>query len=233
MGKGGCSPRARCLTQRSRSGRAASAGSPKPEKGGVVPPCHNPLPRPGNALLRVLSNFWQLGLDGEGATGGGPGSQQRLCHAKPPSQRGRRIPTWLEAPSGGWRHPGASPAPKGWGGQPDPTSRHGTHSRAWSRGDPVAVPQFTHLHPSRGGARVTNASLGLMVCRWLLEGFGCPGHPVGSGVQLGTLVCRPKPPREKGSTHKPASGLFLTKSHSNFPWRGASSARGAGTAPAG
>lgn len=93
VGRGGCSTQARYLTQCSRSGRAARPGSPRPSwrRGST---CHGPPPRCRNALWMVISNIWQLQLDGEEATDRGPGSQRTLCHAKPPPC--------------GWRHrPGA------------------------------------------------------------------------------------------------------------------------------
>lgn len=144
MGRGGCSTRARYLTRCSRGGGAAGAGSPglgRRRRGGF--PHHGPrhgTGMPFGWFFLIFGSFSWTGrgpLDGEGATGRGPGSQRRLCHAKPPLQRGRWMPTWVEAPSRGWRDPGALPAPEGWWKQPDPTSRHGTHSRAWSRGEHV------------------------------------------------------------------------------------------------
>lgn len=74
-----------------------------------------------------------------------------------------------------------------------------------------------------------NASLGLMACRLLLEGrvgTWVPWAPGGVGGAAGDPHLQTQAPREKGSAHEPASGLFLTRSRSNFLWRGTSSARG-------
>lgn len=136
-------------------------------------------------------------LDGEGATGRGPGSQQRLCHAKAFLLRGQ----------GGWRHrpraagtQGLFQPPKGGGSsQSRATSTAFTAKFGAAEMLCLSLPTCICVR-----ARIICASLGWNACSW--KDVWAPSEVRGAA---GTPHLQTQAPRQKGSTQELASGIFF------------------------
>jgi len=220
-GRGGCSARARYLTQVEEQ----PAPEPPDPAGEAGPPTMAPRHGTGMPFVWLFLIFGSFSWMGRGPRAGVPVASVGFVMQNPIRWRG----------CGQWRnHRGAGgtqglrqPPKSGGGSQTRPP---GTALAAKLR--PMESTCRASVYPLSSVSRrpgIINASSGWTACRLLLEGrvrtrvtWACSGVRGAAGDPL----LQSSAPREKGSTREPASGLFLTRSRSNFLWRGASSARG-------
>lgn len=205
------------LTQCSRSERAADADCLGPRQRMGRSPHHRPLHGMGMPLEWLFLVFGSFIWTGRGPRAGVPVASRGFVMQKPfccEVEVGGGTTRGLKEPRGFARPEKVGAA------RPDLPAQHAQLSLVRQRN---AVPQFTHLHLRQGQ---DNLSIFRLECLFLKE-YVRTWALSGVWGAAETPHLEAQAPWQNSSTQELASGIFLTKSRSNFPWHGAFPARGA------